>query len=612
MFRAQQNAYDDIVAKATDENLTSENWEYILDVCDKVSADESGAKDAVASMIKRLAHRNANVQLYTFELANALSQNCGPKAHRELASKSFTDALLRLANDRNTHPQVKSKILEHMEQWTEMFSSNPDFGIMEHAYMKLKSQNPNIQPPSKPTKRQITELDRQKEEEELQMALALSIKEKQSETSKQQDGSSQHVVTTSAQAEAAPSQGIPSGTTAATVSRVRALYDFQPSEPGELQFRKGDIIAVLESVYKDWWKGSLRGQVGIFPLNYVEKLSDPTQEELQREAQMEAEVFAEIKNVEKLLALLSTSSPELNVQENEEITKLYHSTLAIRPKLIELIGKYSKKKDDFTQLNEKFIKARRDYEALLEASMTHPAQSHYNRPAQPSFAYPPSGTHPGYPHHAPPQQEPQRYYTPRPSQDPQSAPHNTPGYYGAEPSTLPYPPDSQSPDFRKHTTTGSMQLPQQQPSQPPQDAYSQGATTHYPPKTTYDHPQELGTSVYDSPQGNAPQAIQRSYHPAMQQELQQQQATGAEPTQRPYSPQENPPPQAPSSNPPYPIQTPQEPPQQSFAPPAPMHQPPPIPSVAPSQGAYGGGYQAYQPPTTQQHSPTSNPAAFYR
>jgi signal transducing adaptor molecule len=51
-------------------------------------------------MIKRLAHRNANVQLYTLELANALSQNCGISMHRELASRSFTDALLRLANDR--------------------------------------------------------------------------------------------------------------------------------------------------------------------------------------------------------------------------------------------------------------------------------------------------------------------------------------------------------------------------------------------------------------------------------------------------------------------------------------------------------------------------------
>lgn len=156
------------------------------------------------------------------------------------------------------------------------------------------------------------------------MALALSIKDKSTAgpSSSLRPGQLQggSAGGSSQAAAMTPPQPLPSGTTAATVSRVRALYDFQPSEPGELQFRKGDIIAVLESVYKDWWKGSLRGQTGIFPLNYVEKLSDPTPEEMQREAQMEAEVFGEIKNVEKLLTLLSTSSSELNIQENDEIT----------------------------------------------------------------------------------------------------------------------------------------------------------------------------------------------------------------------------------------------------------------------------------------------------
>lgn len=154
------------------------------------------------------------------------------------------------------------------------------------------------------------------------MALAISLKDRTvqgaaaAKATQQPAGSGQP---SQAQGQAGPSQVAPQ-TTAATVSRVRALFDFVPSEAGELAFRKGDIIAVLESVYKDWWKGSLRGQTGIFPLNYVEKLSDPTPEEIQREAQMEAEVFAEIKNVEKLLALLSTTSVDTNVQDNEEIT----------------------------------------------------------------------------------------------------------------------------------------------------------------------------------------------------------------------------------------------------------------------------------------------------
>ncbi len=61
---------------------------------------------------------------------------------------------------------------------------------------------------------------------------------------------------------------------ATTVGRVRALFDFEPTEPGELRFKKDDIIEVTESAFKDWWKGNLNGTTGIFPLNYVEKVRE--------------------------------------------------------------------------------------------------------------------------------------------------------------------------------------------------------------------------------------------------------------------------------------------------------------------------------------------------
>lgn len=70
--------------------------------------------------------------------------------------------------------------------------------------------------------------------------------------------------------------------------------------------------------------------------------------------------------------------------------------------------------DEFTQLNEKFIKARRDYESLLEASMAQPAQPQYGRPGQPQYGYP--GAPPaaaGYPQGPTPQTD-QRYFSPRP------------------------------------------------------------------------------------------------------------------------------------------------------------------------------------------------------
>ena len=140
---------------------------------------------------------------------------------------------------------------------------DPDLGIMKDQYHRLKSQNPNLHPPSAPSKSRLTDIDRQKEEEELQMALKLSIQDKatqaQAKSSQQQSSSSG-----SSQSQPAQPHTVSSGTTAATVSRVRALFDFQATDPDELTFRKGDIIAVLESVYKDWWKGLLKGQTGIF------------------------------------------------------------------------------------------------------------------------------------------------------------------------------------------------------------------------------------------------------------------------------------------------------------------------------------------------------------
>jgi signal transducing adaptor molecule len=53
------------------------------------------------------------------------------------------------------------------------------------------------------------------------------------------------------------------------VKRVKALHDFTATEAGELSFKKGDIIKVVDRCYKDWWRGQLKGRVGLLPVNYV-------------------------------------------------------------------------------------------------------------------------------------------------------------------------------------------------------------------------------------------------------------------------------------------------------------------------------------------------------
>jgi len=50
----------------------------------------------------------------------------------------------------------------------------------------------------------------------------------------------------------------------------KALYTFNGEQPGDLQFKKGDIIYVQKKE-GSWWEGTCNGNYGPFPSNYVTK-----------------------------------------------------------------------------------------------------------------------------------------------------------------------------------------------------------------------------------------------------------------------------------------------------------------------------------------------------
>lgn len=63
------------------------------------------------------------------------------------------------------------------------------------------------------------------------------------------------------------------------ICRVRALYAFRAENDGDLEFPKGEIISVTEEIDENWWSGEIQeddGTIkkGIFPVNYVEKLTN--------------------------------------------------------------------------------------------------------------------------------------------------------------------------------------------------------------------------------------------------------------------------------------------------------------------------------------------------
>lgn len=61
----------------------------------------------------------------------------------------------------------------------------------------------------------------------------------------------------------------PSPATSPAPTQVVALYDFEAVNAEELNIRQGDTITVTKKDDGGWWEGTLNGQTGIFPANYV-------------------------------------------------------------------------------------------------------------------------------------------------------------------------------------------------------------------------------------------------------------------------------------------------------------------------------------------------------
>ena len=110
-------------------------------------------------------------------------------------------------------------------------------------------------------------------------------------------------------------------------------------------------------------------------------LTDPLEDEIN------------VDSVNRLLELLLAVNPQKdNIAKNEEIQDLFQQCNEMRPKVLELVVKFEKKKgicsslvsmgfyhylflnfskitEEFLQLNELFIKAKASYERLLAASI---------------------------------------------------------------------------------------------------------------------------------------------------------------------------------------------------------------------------------------------------
>ncbi|ORY24203.1 hypothetical protein BCR39DRAFT_582372 [Naematelia encephala] len=387
MFSSPANPYDEIIVKATDENLASEDWALNIEVCDKVSGEgQTGARNAIGALQKRLSHRNPNVQLYALELANTLAQNCGKPLLEELSSRGWTGALDRLVNDRATAAPVKKKALGYIKSWAKQFEDlgDPNLGMMGELYDQLRAKSFVFDEPE-PVPEDSANARRRQEEEELQRVLELSKQDKGGRAGYQNyqpqapsgSSSSQQPLPAVSASQAPQQQAyVPPAPFAEpeqpldinTATRVRALYTFTSAEIGELNFERGDVIKVLDRGFKEWWRGACNGNVGIFPVTYVEPLPEQTARELQEEAQQEARIFASLGLVDQLLQTLKSIDPSRGdrLDDRPEIEQMYQESVALQGEINALIKKYSDQKAELDHMNANFLRAMKQYEELRQ------------------------------------------------------------------------------------------------------------------------------------------------------------------------------------------------------------------------------------------------------
>ncbi|XP_057293640.1 nostrin-like isoform X2 [Hydractinia symbiolongicarpus] len=57
-----------------------------------------------------------------------------------------------------------------------------------------------------------------------------------------------------------------------TIDMCKADYDYTATEKDELTIKPGDVITIITRHDDGWWKGELKGKVGLFPASYVHEL----------------------------------------------------------------------------------------------------------------------------------------------------------------------------------------------------------------------------------------------------------------------------------------------------------------------------------------------------
>ncbi|XP_023696436.2 spectrin alpha chain, non-erythrocytic 1 isoform X2 [Paramormyrops kingsleyae] len=131
---------------------------------------------------------------------------------------------------------------------------------------------------------------------------------------------------------------------------VLALYDYQEKSPREVTMKKGDVLTLLNSTNKDWWKVEVNDRQGFVPAAYVKKL-DPTQSSSRENLLDEQSSIAARQEQIENQSLVTKEAYSVSVRM-KQVEELYGALLELGEKRKNMLEKSCKKFMVFREASE--------------------------------------------------------------------------------------------------------------------------------------------------------------------------------------------------------------------------------------------------------------------
>ena len=138
---AKYPIFDEKVEKATSESIPNGDIDFAtaLEITDLIRSKQVPAKEAMRGLKKRFMDaENINMQKSSFKLIDFCIKNGGEHFITEISSKEFMDPLIIMLKKDSIDHSLKQYMLENIQVWSVMVSTNPKFEYINQVYKKLQ------------------------------------------------------------------------------------------------------------------------------------------------------------------------------------------------------------------------------------------------------------------------------------------------------------------------------------------------------------------------------------------------------------------------------------------------------------------------------------------